>query len=84
MGVSKNLQPVKKQSLLSDFDSILGPRIENKIPDGFYTVEQVAQEIGLSKVRTQDRLYQATKTKKISRIKGRNAEGRVCWFYRVK
>lgn len=70
--------------LTSRWAHLLGVQIQPKIPAGFKTVEEIAQEIGLSKVRTQDRLYQATKEKKISRIQGRNSNGRVCWFYGVK
>jgi hypothetical protein len=75
---------MKSKPLANRWAHLLGVKVEQTIPDDFKTVEQVAQEIGLSKVRTQDRLYQAAKAKKISRVKGRNAEGRVCWFYGEK
>lgn len=74
---------MKKQSLLSAFDALLGPRIE-PVPIGFQTVEQIASERGESAVTISHKLHRLANAQKVERIKGRNSSGRVCWFYRVK
>lgn len=71
-------------SLTERWSELLGERIESERPEGFQTVEEIAQAMNLSSIRTQQKLFALFKTKKISRIKGRNDEGRVCWFYGVR
>lgn len=65
------------------FDSLL-PAIPATIPKGFKTVEQLAAEKGYSRCRMDELLRRLFDAKKIQRIKGRNDNGRVCWFYGVK
>jgi predicted transcriptional regulator len=73
-----------KQNLLIAFDALLGPPIVEEVPEGFRTVEQVARDINLSVCQTGKRLRDLLAAKKITRIQGRNENGRVCWFYGVK
>lgn len=74
---------MKKQNLLSAFDALLGPRIADKIPEGFYTPDQIADERGEDRKYMAQRLRELAAMKKVTRQKFRNDDGRVCWFYGV-
>ena len=72
------------QSLISAFDALLGPPVENKPPAGFFTIQQIAKRQGKSENQMGKVLRDLVDAKKVQRIKGRNDDGRVCWFYGIK
>lgn len=74
---------MKNQNLLERFDALLGPKIEQP-PKGFFTAEEIAQRHGLSSDQMGKKLNRLVTDGKAVRMKGRNANGRVCWFYGVK
>lgn len=73
---------MKKQSLISAFDSLLGPPIADEIPEGFFTVEQLAEYHNASRWSMNQKLLKLKD--KVERRKFRVESGRPCWFYRVK
>jgi predicted Rossmann fold nucleotide-binding protein DprA/Smf involved in DNA uptake len=74
----------KCPNLLTAFDALLGPPVVDDIPEGFFTVEQIAKHRRASVKTTGDKLLELSRENKITRIQGRNENGRVCWFYGVK
>ena len=75
---------MKKQSLISAFDTLLGPPIADEIPEGFFSIEQLAKHHGVTESRMNHRLLELHKLGKCDRQQFRNENGRACWFYRVK
>jgi predicted transcriptional regulator len=75
---------MKKQSLISAFDSLLGPPIADEIPEGFYTSNQIAEHQNISIGEANKKLSKLFKDGRVERRQFRNSIGRVCWFYRVK
>jgi DNA-binding Lrp family transcriptional regulator len=72
------------KDLTTKWTRLLGGKRHAEIPKGFKTIEQIAAEVGLSDRQTGKRLRDLLAAKKITRIQGRNENGRVCWFYGVK
>ena len=75
---------MKKQNLLTAFDDILGPRVGDEIPKGYFTAEQIAADRKEPVSTLQHRLVKLANEKKLHRQKFRNDEGRAVWFYGVK
>lgn len=75
---------MKSKPLISAFDDLLGPPVENEIPEGFFSTIEIARHQKLSEVTIAARLERFARQGKIERRKFRNESGRVCWFYRVK
>ena len=84
MDFPNGLQRMKKQNLLTAFDSLLGPPIAEEIPKGFFSVEEIARHRNLSIPSMNATLLKLSKAGKVERIQGRSPSGRVCWFYGVK
>lgn len=74
---------MKKQNLLSDFDSLLGPPIEDEIPKGFFSLTEIAEHRKISPSNADKVLKKLSSANKVERRQFRNSNGRVCWFYRV-
>jgi DNA-binding Lrp family transcriptional regulator len=72
------------KDLISRFDALLGPPIAEEIPEGFFSIHQIAKRQNLSAVTLSPRLKKLSDDGKIERRQFRNSNGRVCWFYRVK
>jgi DNA-binding HxlR family transcriptional regulator len=73
-----------RKSLISAFDAILGDPIANEIPEGFFSLEQIARRQCLSQNTLSNKLLKLAKSGKCDRQQFRNENGRVCWFYRVR
>lgn len=69
-------------ALISAFDALLGPRIEQP-PEGFFTVQELAQRKGFARGHMENVLADLLAAKKITRARYRNSNGRVCWFYGI-
>jgi predicted ArsR family transcriptional regulator len=75
---------MKRQSLISAFDDLLGPPVGDEIPEGFFSVEQIAKARNVTAKTLNGNLFDLAKSGKCERRKFRNENGRPCWFYRVK
>ena len=71
-------------SLISAFDALLGEPISDEPEEGFFSLESLSKEFGLSECRTRQKLNVAVKGAKVERRRFKNDDGRACWFYRVK
>ena len=74
----KNSKP-----LLNAFDDLLGPPVESDIPEGFYSINQIAERHHLAIATVAARLAAKEKIGKCERRRFRSETGRVCWYYRV-
>lgn len=72
-----------KESLITRFDSLLGPPIIEP-PAGYFSIAQIAEHRGETERAVEKRMAELLKVQQVERIKGRNSNGRACWFYRVK
>lgn len=88
MDRTKTRRPVdaanrNEKPLTSRWEALLGPKVEDEIPAGFQSAEEVAKDIGLSVDSTSGKLGKMVEAGKVERRRFRRGN-KVMWFYRIR